>query len=263
MAGVPRRSRGGGGVSTTSVLTPTGHPVNFATRDGTNDANLAIGLNIWNDTIADEYKMRGRVLSGWAIDVGAHIGALAIPLAMDHPDLRVIAVEAVPENVALIAQNAEQNGVADRVIIVSAFAAAPGTSTGTIHYGYRHEPSADDGYVSAHRFVGNTWGPAGEEGDPEFHVALDAVSLDDLLARFGIEDVALLKIDCEGCEWAFLDTPAVARLQTIVGEYHGRPKGNPNPMTRLRELLPGHEVTAWGDDPVNGLFEAVRRVVMS
>ncbi len=242
-----------------TVYSPEGRSLNFATRDGTNDANLVIGLNVWETQVADEYRMRGRVLSGWAIDVGAHIGALAIPLAMDHPDLRVIALEAVEGNVALIRENAARNGVSDRVEVIHAFASSPGVKRGTIHYGYRHEPSADDGYVSAHRFVGNTWGPNGEEGDPEFNDELDAVSLDDLLRRFHIDDLALMKIDCEGCEWAFLDTPGVSRVQTIVGEYHGRPKGAERPIERLREMLPSHEVTAWLDDPVNGLFEAVRR----
>ncbi len=242
-----------------TVTTPGGRPVTFISRDGTNDANLAVGLNTWDGMVIDEYKARGRNLSGWAIDVGAHIGAFSVSLALDNSDLQVIAVEAVPDNAAILRDNADRNGVSDRVHVVESFAASPGTREGVIHYGYRHEPSADDGYVSAHRFIGNTWGPNGEEGDPEFNLSLEAVSLDDLLHRFGIKEVSLIKIDCEGCEWAFLDTKAVSKVKVIVGEYHGRPKGHESPVERLRELLPNHDVTPWGDDPVNGLFEAVRR----
>lgn len=241
------------------VTTPGGRPVTFTTRQGTNDADIAISLNVWEGNVADEYRMRGRVLSGWAMDVGAHIGGLAVSMAVDHPDLRVIAVEAVPENAQLCAENAARNGVADRVFVVTAFAAAPDTETGVIHYGYREHQGVSQGYMDAHRFIGGTWGEHGEAGSPAFAVTTEAVSLDGLLSRFAVHDLALLKIDCEACEWAFLDTPAVAKVQTIVGEYHGRPTAA-DPITRLRELLPLHDVTAWSDDAVDiGLFEAVRR----
>jgi len=242
-----------------NVATPGGVSVSFDVREGTNDGDMMVGLNSWNGQVIDEYRMRGRVLDGWAMDVGAHIGGVAIPLALDHPDLRIVAVEGVAENVAMIETNAIRNGVRDRIEIVHAFAAAPGTATGVCHYGYRSEPHTSPDYVFAHRYVGNTWGMAGEAGDPEFDDTIDAVSLDDLLMRFRIADLALLKIDCEGCEWAFLDTKATGKVQTIVGEYHGRPKGADYPVERLRELLPTHDVTPWSDEPVNGLFEAVRR----
>ncbi len=238
------------------VTTPGGRDVSFVCRLGTNDGPMVVGLNGWNGHLADEYRMRGRVLSGWAMDVGAHIGGVTIPLALDYPELRIIAVEAVPENVALLAENAKRNGVSDQIEIVPAYAAAPGTMTGVCHYGYRHEQSTSDEYVVSHRFIGGTWGLKGEAGDPEFSLETEAVSLGGLLERFGIEDLALLKIDCEGCEWAFLDDPATAKVQVIVGEYHGRPKGADYPRDRLRELLPTHDVSLWSDEPVNGLFEA-------
>jgi len=244
-------------MSTQLVATPGGIPVVYAVRDGTNDAGVAIALNVWNDIRCDEYRMTGRALSGWAIDVGAHIGAFAVATALDHPDLRVLAVEAVPENAALIAQNATRAGVIDRVIIVQAAAAAPGTSQTICHYGYRHDVSANDGYLEAHRFVAETWGSRGE---PEFAVPTEAVSLDLLMARYGIGDVALLKIDCEGCEWAFLDSPAVWRVETIVGEYHGGITGVEDTHGRLEAMLqPTHDITYWNEELVIGLFEAVRR----
>jgi FkbM family methyltransferase len=243
-----------------AMRTPNGRQVTFTTRNGTNDANIAISLNSWDGEIVDEYRMKGRQLSGWAIDIGAHIGGLAVSLALDHPDLRVLAVEGVPENAALARENAQRNGVADRVEVVEAFAAAPGTATGVCHYGYRAVEGVDPGYISAHRFIGGTWGEHGEAGGPEFNVTIPAVSLDALLEQYGIDEVAMLKLDCEGCEWAFLDTPAVAKVQTIVGEYHGRPTASA-PVARLRELLEAtHDVTAWDETHIDmGLFEAVRR----
>src|SRR5205823_5233895 len=136
------------------------------------------------DVQADEYRMTGRTLSGWAIDVGAHIGAFSVSLALDQPHMSILAVEAVPENVIMLEKNVRDNGVSDRVTVVPKFAASPGTRKAICHYGYRHEPSADDSYVSAHRFIGETWGVSGEEGDPEFSPRIAAVSLDDLLETF-------------------------------------------------------------------------------
>ncbi len=244
-----------------AMKTPNGRQVTFTCRDGTNDANIAISLNSWDGEIVDEYRMKGRQLSGWAIDVGAHIGGLAVSLALDHPDLRVLAIEGVPENAALAVENAARNGVADRVTVIQAFAAAPGTKSGVCHYGYRKVDGVDDGYIMAHRFIGGTWGNNGEDGAPEFNVTIPAVNLDGLLEQYGIDDVAILKLDCEGCEWAFLDTPVVAKVQTIVGEYHGRVTMAVDPVSQLRILLDAtHDVTAWDETRIDmGLFEAVRR----
>ncbi len=241
------------------VRTPGGQGALLQVRQGTNDANIAISINSFNHEIYDEYRMKDRRLQGWAFDIGAHIGGLAIPMALDNPDLRVVAVEAVPDNADLCRTNAELNGVADRVIVKTNWAAAPGVATGLCHYGYRGPAEASDGYVSAHRFIGGTWGTNGEQADPEHAIDTPAVSIDSLMAEFAIGEVAFIKIDCEGCEWSFLDTPAVARVQTIVGEYHGRPTAI-SPVQRLRELLPEHDVVAWDETHIDmGLFEATRR----
>jgi len=242
------------------VTTPArGLPVTFAVRDGTNDDQVAIACNVWGETRGDEYRMTGRAVSGWVIDVGAHIGAWSIPTALDHPDVQVIAVEAVPENAALLTENVRRNLTdPERFHVVQAFAARPGTREAICHYGYTSDPSANDDYLSAHRFVAETWGARGR---PAFSPTVTAVNLDELLARFGITDVALIKIDCEGCEWYFLDTPAIANVQTIVGEYHGGITGVEDPQGRLLELLGRtHDVTIWNpEETVSGLFEAVRR----
>ena len=227
----------------------------FLCREGTTDANAVAYL------ANDEYRLLGRDLSGWAIDVGAHIGTIGLTLARANPGLRVLAVEAVPDNSDLLERNIAHFGLSDRVTSIRAWAARPNELTGTCHYGYRHREEESAGFVSAHRFVGNTWGAL---GDPEFSIEMPAVSLDGLLLTYGIEDVALIKIDCEGCEWAFLDTPAVAKVQTIVGEYHGGFPGTsyhePNPRLRLIEYLHRtHRVEFWSDEPIVGLFEAVRR----
>lgn len=227
----------------------------FLCRDGTVDANAAYALR------EDEYRIRGEALTGWAIDVGAQIGTVGLTLAREHPDLRVVCVEAVPESSAVLEQNIVQMGLAERVTSVRAWAGGPNDLTGTCYYGYRGGDVETDGYVAAHRFVGNTWL---DSRAPEFAIELPAVSLDSLIERFAMERVALVKIDCEGCEWAFLDTPAVARVDRIVGEYHGgypgKPRHQADPIARLHELLDAtHEIELWSAEPIVGMFEAVHR----
>lgn len=227
----------------------------FLTRDGTTDANAVFAL------ANDEYHLRDKTLTGWAIDVGAHIGTVALSLARQHPHLRVIAVEAVPDNSDILEQNIARMGLSDRVTSVRAWAGAPGQETGTVHYGYTHRAEEGDSYVSAHRFIGQTWR---ELAEPEFAVELPAVSLDSLLEQYGIDDLTLLKIDCEGGEWAFLNTPAIAKVETVAGEYHGGYPGTadyqPNPVAALDRLLgKTHRIKFWSQEPVIGLFEATRR----
>ena len=231
----------------------------FAVREGTTDAMAVMAL------ANDEYRLAGRNLSGWAFDVGAHIGTVALTMARQYHDLRVVAVEAVPENSELLEANIRRFGLTDRVFSIRAWAAGPNDLTGTCHYGYKgHRDTESDGYISAHRFIGNTWT---DLAGPEFSVEMPAVSIDSLLETYNIPEVSLLKIDCEGCEWAFLDTPAVSRVQTIVGEYHGgypgKPGHQPDPHQKLRDLLDRtHHVSIWQpEETVVGLFEATRRSV--
>jgi len=227
----------------------------FICRDGTTDANAVYAR------VNDEYRLWDRKWSGWAIDIGAMIGTVGLTLAQQNPDLRVLCVEAVPDNSDLLEANITRLGLAARVTSIRAWAAKPGTVSGVCHYGYRHRESESDGYVSAHRFVGNTWIHLGE---PEHSVEVPAVSLDSLLGTYGIDDVALLKIDCEGCEWAFLDTPAISKVVVIRGEYHGGYPGESGhvfePMHAIQRLLEAtHDVEILVEDPSVGMFTAVRR----
>lgn len=240
-----------------SLTTPRGSAVTFAVRPGTNDENVCLAL-----TMGDEYRMRKRQLTGYAIDVGAHIGAWAIPAVLDNPSLHVLAIEAVPENCDLLRENIRHNHVEDRVTVIQAAAARPGDATAVCHWGYTKHDSGDDGYVSAHRFVGNTWA---DQGEPEFGGEMEAVSLDDLIERYALTSVSLLKIDCEGCEWAFLDSPAISEVTEVIGEYHGGYTGHEsyhggNAAADMVALLsPTHDVTLWNQEPIIGLFNAVRR----
>lgn len=198
----------------TAWVTPNGHPVEFELRDDTNDwntVNSCLGDN-------DEYSLRDRSITGWALDVGAHIGSVAVAIAVDNPEARVLAVEPVPDNVRLIRANSARNGVTDRVLVFEGSVGPPGVTRSEIRYGYRGNPS-----IEHHAFIGNT-SLAYDSGGEAPHDALDVetLGLAILLDRHGIAEPAYTKIDCEGGEWAFFGAPVshLRRLPYIRGEWH-------------------------------------------
>lgn len=121
-------------------------------------------------------QRRGRLGPGARVfDLGAHQGVVALMLAgIVGPDGEVIAVEAAPHNARLAQQNAVANACGQLVVVH----AAVGEADGTLWFEDRW-----NGAVSRQEGVG---------------VAVDAVAIDTLTARFGAPDV--LFIDVEGSE---------------------------------------------------------------
>jgi FkbM family methyltransferase len=232
----------------TTLRTPRGHLVNIVTRDDTADLSIVHGMYL-----SDEYGLRDLPpdLEGWALDIGSHIGSIAIALALDYSRLRVIAVEPLPENVEVIRENVAANGLEERVRVEHA---ALTTFDGmTVVYGdYKTIVGMDAAYVRDNRYIGGM--SRGENEATAYDVR--AVTLSTLLAD--IDEVAFTKTDCEGCEWAMFADPAVVKLRYIVGEYHD---GTEN--TVASALLATHELTTMpagmeGDSGI-GLFGAERR----
>lgn len=208
--------------------TPRGNAATLTYRRDTNDYNTiqsAIG--------EDEYHLAGLHLTGFALDIGAHIGSVTIALALDNPELRIAAVEAVPANVELLRRNVERNGIADRVTIIHA--AAGDGSQQRIAWGFRGSELA-----THHAFIGNSNLPADSEHD---EALVPGISLADLVGG----PIAFAKVDCEGCEYPFLDGPALLLVERIHGEEHYGPLD-----------LPGFEVTYSQNEAPRG-FAAVRR----
>lgn len=213
----------------------------FYTRNGTNDAALVLGL-----LQGDEYRLKQLpTLEGTAVDIGAHIGAVTIALALDHPDLRVIAVEAVPESCEVLRANVTANDLEDRVVVIQAAAAAPGRKRVSMRWGYENVGNEPEGYVHDSRYIANMYGEGGDKH------TVDAIDLDTIMD--GLARLALLKIDCEGCEWAFLTSPRVKDIDLVIGEFH-----NGAGLDGLRAALPVHDITQTGGSDDIGLFRAVR-----
>lgn len=231
--------------SDVSVRTPKyGRQLTFLTRSDTNDAALVVGI-----VIDDEYRL-GRLpdLTGTVIDIGAHIGSVALSLARDH-DVNVIAVEVVPENCEVLRVNTEYNQLAERVRIIQAAASAPGRKTTSALWNYRSAGAEPPAYVKDSRYIANIY--SAKDSDVDRH-RVRAIDLDKLMD--GIDRLALLKIDCEGCEWDFLRSPRVADVDIIIGEYH-----NAGGLAQLTAMLTTHDVEQVSGQADIGTFRAVRK----
>src|SRR5256885_2059950 len=87
---------------TATWTTPRGNGLSITYREGTSDWNT-----ISSCLTHDEYGLRDLHVSGLALDIGAHVGAVTLALLADNADLRVIALEPVPDNVDLLKRNVE------------------------------------------------------------------------------------------------------------------------------------------------------------
>lgn len=214
--------------------TPRGRPVQLWVREGTNDHNTA-----YSALDEDEYRLADLHLTGAALDVGAHIGAVSIALLADNPGLALTCIEPVPDNVWLLERNLAENGLTATVLHGAA------GDSGRIAYRYTGSENA-----LHHAFIGN----ATLLERSRLHAVAEVPTHD--LAEF--TPLSLLKIDCEGCEWSFLRGPALAKVACIVGEAHNVP-GHPEPARELHELLdPLFDVHISGPESGPFGFRAVR-----
>jgi FkbM family methyltransferase len=223
--------------------TPRGSPVEMLYRAGTNDYSTLLSC-----LTEDEYGLRDLLLSDVALDIGAYIGGVAVALAIDNPELTVVAVEPVPSNVELLQQNVALNGLEERVFVLDG-ALGDGTEV-VISHSYSGSESA-----CHHAFVGNATLIGDYTGEaPHEERTLQTVRLDDLR---GDDPISLLKVDCEGCEWTALLGADLSRIARIHGEWHPT---NGHTMADLNALLePTHVVTFTGPQSGPGGFQAVRR----
>jgi len=56
---------------------------------------------------------------------------------------------------------------------------------------------------------------------------VDVITLEDIIAQNNIDKIHLLKIDCEGCEYEFLESTnakTLGNIKEIIMEFHGLPK---------------------------------------
>lgn len=228
-------------VSWGQYVTPRGQPVSMAIREGTNDHNSTYScLNV------DEYRIARLHLTGTAIDIGGYTGAETIALLVDNPDLYVITVEPLPENLELIRANLEANGVSDRCTLI---AGALGHGEVSIHFRY-----TDNENNRHHAFVGNAYSSDAKDGGHQT-VTYEAIPFWKLVSAgmavngMDIGRPEFVKIDCEGGLWSILDEMTDVPLIAGEAEPVPLPDGTVGSRALLESILgPTHDIE-WGAAP--------------
>jgi FkbM family methyltransferase len=138
------------------------------------------------------------------VDVGAHVGIVSIWLARRYPQIKVVAIEPEPTNLAYLRANIAANH-ADNVIVIPKAVTVDGRGV------LIARPPINSGGAGLYYDE--------VEGYATSHVASE--TLDAIFAEHVPERCRLLKIDCEGAEHEILPaTQVLSRVDWLAGEFH-------------------------------------------
>lgn len=152
---------------------------------------------------------------GWVVDLGANRGLFSVWAACSGAD--VVAVEAQQGFAPQISSLAAVNGVGERVHVETAMASGvdvPGATVGVL--------ADDTRWAAASDSVGER--PA-------------ALSMPDIMTKYDIDEIGLLKVDIEGGEFAVLaeeDLSWLGRVRALVLEVHRDHGDVPAMLDRVR-----------------------------
>lgn len=142
------------------------------------------------------------------VDAGANIGLFSLWAAKRLPQVRIHALEPYPETFARLQHNLGVNQLGSRVQALQlALAAQSG-----------EREMRTEGESQLRSLV-----PSDRPGAEEKTVKVRAITVADLMNRYQLDEIDLLKMDIEGSEWeVLLSTPAsvLRRIRRIQFEYH-------------------------------------------
>lgn len=178
------------------------------------------GAQCANAVFQDEYQLNDlrphnvRTI----LDIGAHVGSFTVLCRQHWPEAKIVAVEPHPDSFELLQRNTAHIP-ADQLLLINA--AVTKQSGRTLL-------SSPVSHSRVGEYVPDVW----EEIEPRsrnFGIEVPAITTETLWQRcveFGISEVDLLKLDCEGAE--YVTVPELSRLGLlryvgwIRGEWHSR-----------------------------------------
>lgn len=195
--------------------------------------------------VTEAYKLVEQAGIRWPdvrniVDIGANVGMATLWFSRKAAQASILAVEPAHATHRLLTVNIARNDLGERVTAVRAAVSDTG-GTGRL---------ASAGASVDRRLVDSE---AGEE--------VATATLSALLDDHRLDSVDILKMDCEGQEFAIFSSAEpedLRRVRCIVGEYH---KVASHTSSDLKEMLAakGFEASLHEEVPEVGIFLAVRR----
>ncbi|AWI90317.1 hypothetical protein C0214_19905 [Methylobacterium sp. DM1] len=199
----------GSDLALTSVLTRV--PLANEARDvrlrlGTSDAYVF--RQVFGDR---EYDVPGLPERASVVfDLGSNIGLAALFFADKYPGAKIVSVEPDPDNFAMLRENTIG------VYGIETEQAAVWTASGTISFATTSETGED---------LGAWGGQTLEAAAPsQSVVSVRAISIPDLMSRYGVERIDVLKVDIEGAELELFSRNAswLEQVDMVLVETHDR-----------------------------------------
>lgn len=211
----------------------------------------------------DEYELHPIHRDGHdvrtVVDVGGHVGAFALKVKRFWPQAKVIGIEPDPLGALIYRTNVE--GLDDVHVIEGAAVGAGRDQNVMFHRDGRETNNAASSYV---REVARDLTPDSLAPERQGDIAVvPGIRIPALLAEHGIEQIDILKLDCEGAEAELLEDLKASgwlkRTRWLRGEWHfeesiPRIRAAVEPTHVLAMWIPPAESKVW-----NGSFLAHRR----
>jgi FkbM family methyltransferase len=184
---------------------PRGRPISLALARDSQRFGMTVrevaDLATVGEVLLDElYEIPGLDDVRVVVDLGSHIGTSIVFFHLRHPAARIYGFEPDPRSFATLRAN-----VGDLPGVTIDPRAAAGASGAATFF------SSENSLASS--LVADTGARRA--------VAVDTVSLDDLMDELGIDRIDLLKLDVEGAEYDVLSrTTRLDSVRAIAGELH-------------------------------------------
>jgi FkbM family methyltransferase len=188
----------------------------------------------------------GDYYGSFVIDVGGYIGETALFFAQ-RGARRVFCVEPSPDNLRLLEQNISQSSFKDKIVIIRA---AILDKDGSVEFYMNRQRPTGNHVANYHDFMKS-------HTRSDLKCEVQAMSFQSLLEYTGLEEVDVVKLDCEGSEYdILLGTPdsVLKRVRMYIIEYHNGPDVL---VKRLDEL--GYKVRGKFRGGAVGLLYAERK----
>ena len=179
------------------------------------------------------------------INVGAFVGDTAMYFILKGAG-RVIAIEPLPANYEELLDNIHLNGIEGRIITINAMVSSRRM---IVEIPTNVPIYIRDGSISEFKMHGVSR-----------HMSIESITISDIINRFGIDpNDAVLKIDCEGCEFDVIlnDYDHVRLFREFIFEYHSYAVNKPVDDL-LNALGRDYKCDIRGDEDL-GIMHCVRK----